>query len=860
MRSGVITGGVLVSGLALVAAMPAVAAERQVLPADVVPLHYDVAIMPDAAALSFSGEVGTDVQVATTTGRIVVNAADLVLDSATLDGKTPLTIAIDKAAETATLTAPGMIAPGRHRVTIRWHGAISKFTSGFFALDYDDAAGTKKRMIATKFEPAAARRFMPLWDEPARKASYTLTADVPATDLALSNTPVAKEVTLPGGRKRVTFAKTPKMSSYLLFFASGDLERLSRKDGKVEVGIVTRRGVASRGQEALDTAVQLLPYYNSYFGAEYPIAKLDLIAGPGSGSFSAMENWGAIFFFENALLLDPASITESARQQIYSVVAHEMAHQWFGNLVTMDWWNDLWLNEGFASWMATTATSRFHPEWKPWLGSQIDRAGAMRLDALPGTHPVIQDVASGPAANQAFDGITYGKGEAVIRMLEAYVGAMPFQRGVQAYMAAHAYGNTVNDDLWTSIEAASGQPVAAIAADFLGQAGVPLVNVAGGGPVSQGRFSFDPAATAGRWTLPLTIRPLAGGSGQPWLMTAATTRLPTAAPTLVNAGQAAYARVSYAAPAYAPVLAAFPSLPAADQIGLLSDAWALGQAGKGPAARALELARALPADADPLAWTQALSAIGETTGLEAGTPGDAAWQGWVRATVAAPFARLGWTAKPGESANDAILREALIYTLGRADEPTVLVEAKRRFAGWQRDRASLPAALVDPVLILAGRNADAATFAMFRSAAKAEADPERKAALYAYMAGVRDPALAAEMLTIATGGEAPPARAARLVAQVARVHPDLAWTHALATLPAVAPNLDLRQRFQYLPSVASGSASAARADELHAIAARDFPEGSRRFADQAEAGIRQRARLKQTMLPKVDRWIASSGR
>src|SRR3569623_3193823 len=219
--------------------------------------------------------------------------------------------------------------------------------------------------------------------------------------MADGNMPAASSKPLPGGMKEVRFQTTPTMSSYLLLFALGDFDRITKPAAGREVGVVVSRGNGSKGQFALDAEAQILPYYNDYFGTPYPLPKLDNVGGPGQSQFfSAMENWGAIFTFEYSILNDPAITSEGGRQRIFGTEAHEMAHQWFGNLVTMKWWDDLWLNAGFASWMATRAADHFHPEWHAWLGSQLDRAGAMRLDALPGTHPVIQDVASGPAANQ----------------------------------------------------------------------------------------------------------------------------------------------------------------------------------------------------------------------------------------------------------------------------------------------------------------------------------------------------------------------------------------------------------------------------------------------------------------------------
>ncbi|WP_229507659.1 M1 family metallopeptidase [Massilia sp. Dwa41.01b] len=275
------------------------------------------------------------------------------------------------------------------------------------------------------------------------------------------------------------FAPTPAMSTYLLFFALGDFERATTTVDGTELGVVTRRGSLPQAAFALESSGAILREYNDYFGVRYPLPKLDNVAGPGrSQFFGAMENWGAIFTFEYALLLDPAISTQRDKQEIFATAAHEMAHQWFGDLVTMRWWDDLWLNEGFASWMESRMTARLHPEWNTALDTVNGRDAAMRRDALATTHPVVQHVATVEQASQAFDEITYQKGEAVIRMLEAYVGEDAWRRGVRAYMREHAYGNTASNDLWRQIERAAARPVTQIAHDFTLQPGVPLVRVA----------------------------------------------------------------------------------------------------------------------------------------------------------------------------------------------------------------------------------------------------------------------------------------------------------------------------------------------------------------------------------------------
>ena len=366
----------------------------------------------------------------TAVDHIVLNAADLTIGRVALSDVSEVPkLVLDGTQETASFVFQEPIAPGRYVLSIDFTGKIYQQVSGFFAIDYDTPQG-KRRALFTQFQNADARRFVPSWDEPARKAVFALTVVAPKGEMAISNMPVAETTEVGGEQVKVRFADSPKMSSYLLFLALGDLERLTLKAGEVEVGVVARRGEIAKAKFALDAAAKLVGYYNDYFDVPYPLPKLDLVAVPGQSQFfGAMENWGAIRYLDRYLLLDPKLSTERDKQNIFITVAHEIAHQWFGNLVTMAWWDDLWLNEGFASWMENKSTDYFHPEWNVWLGTAALQQSAMVLDARSGTHPVVTPIRDVFEAAGAFDDITYQKGQAVVRMLEAYVGEIGLSRG-----------------------------------------------------------------------------------------------------------------------------------------------------------------------------------------------------------------------------------------------------------------------------------------------------------------------------------------------------------------------------------------------------------------------------------------------
>jgi aminopeptidase N len=448
------------------------------------PLHYRIDVVPDAANLVFSGTTSIDLEVYERTDALTLHANELAFTMARLmraDGlgaPIPLEAEVDAEDQTVRLEADQPIEPGAYRVDLSYTGKIQTQATGLFALDYPDKrTGQTVRGLFTQFEAPDARRFAPIFDEPSYKATFDLSATVPANQMAISNMPVAGEETLPGGRKRVTFRTSPKMSSYLLFFALGDFERMSaRGPGGVDIGIVSPTGSGEQARSALESTGPLLEYYTDYFGVPYPLPKLDNVAAPGQSQFfGAMENWGAILTFERFLLIDPTITSPQIQNYQYTALAHEIAHQWFGDIVTMAWWDDLWLNEGFASWMETKASARFRPDWFPLLTRVNGRETAMGLDGFSTTHPVIQQIRTVSETNQAFDAISYSKGEAVIAMLEAYAGEDVWRQGIRTYMQRHRYGNTTSDDLWRAVEEAGAAGLVDIAHDFTLQPGVPLV-------------------------------------------------------------------------------------------------------------------------------------------------------------------------------------------------------------------------------------------------------------------------------------------------------------------------------------------------------------------------------------------------
>ncbi len=862
--------------LLLAAALPSFAAapagvqdvvDRNVLPGNVVPVHYDLAVTPDVPRMRFTGVVRIELDVLQATRTIELNAADLQFSQAALAGRRDAPrVALDAARETATLTFVTPVDPGRHVLTIAYSGKINSNAAGLFALDYGSGR-SRKQALYTQFENSDARRFLPCWDEPARKATFTLTATVPAAEMAVSNMPVGSTETLSHGLKRVHFLDSPKMSSYLLFFAEGDFQRITRMVDGVEIGVVVKQGDIDQARFALDAASHLLPYYESYFDVKYPLPKLDLVAGPGASQFfEAMENWGAIFFFEQDLLVDSDS-GRGDQRDVYIDIAHEMAHQWFGELVTMQWWDDLWLNEGFASWMEIKATDHFHPEWHLWLDAQNEKDEAMGLDAREGTHPVIQPILDVVQANQAFDTITYLKGQAIVRMLENYVGEQTFRDGVRAYIKAHAYGNTVSDDLWRALDQVSGQRIIDIAHDFTLQAGVPLIraeSAASGIRLRQDRFAEDDwGKRPTDWHVPVIEQSL--GSEPPWhgIVSGSIPEDIAGAASqgaIVNSGQSGYFRSLYAPELMQQLMSQYGSLAANDELGLINDSYALGAAGYEPLTDFLSLlARAQPG-MDPSVVKTCAEKLRSLDSLYEDLPDQAQFRAFGRRVLHPIFAQVGWTVSHGESQNVTLLRESLLATLSRIDDEDVIAGARSRFASYLRDPSTLSGDTRGSVLDIVAEHSDPATWERLHAMARHTGSSLEKQFLYQLLGSARDASLARRALEITLTDEAPVTIRPEIIASVAERHPELAFDFALAHLDAVMSAIEPDSRTVFIPQLVSHSWNTVLIPRLRAYADAHIPPTARGSVVEAEAEIAFRASIRSQRLPIVSHWLDVAAR
>ena len=835
------------------------------LPKTVVPIHYALDLTPHLDKLSFAGSELVDIEVTEPTAQLLLNAVDMTIEAAAADGEAAVDVALDRAAQTVTFTFTHPIAAGRHKLHISFAGHINRFSRGLFVVDYPTAEG-RKRMISSHLEPADARRIFPSWDEPAFKASIALTVAVPQAFLAVSNMPVAHEEPIGDGKKRVVFQPTPRMSTYLFVLAAGDLERTTADVGGVTVGVVATRGNSVHGRYALDAASELLRYFNDYFGATYPLPKLDLIAVPG-GFGGAMENWGGITFFESRLLFDPTTSASDARRGIFGIIAHEMAHQWFGDLVTMAWWDNIWLNEGFASWMQAKAADALHPDWQSRLNGNGFKQAAMSEDARRTTHPIQQPIANESEAMAAFDSITYAKGQALIRMMENYLGEETFRAGIRAYMKQHAYSNTTTADLWAALQGTSGKPVTSIAAAYTEQGGIPLVvaETSCTGDIQrlairQERFTVhDPSPEPQRWQVPV-VRGGAGGTPDRTVLLDGTTEIAAGRcgdPVKLNLGDVGYYRVQYDATMLAALMRSIDRLAPADRANLVSDTWALVEAGRIEPPAFFDLVERLIGDDNRAVTEHIIRALTRIDHLEWQRPERAAFQAYGHAVLRPVLDRIGWDAVPSEPIDYAPLRSRLIGVLGNFGDDAVIAEAKRRFAKFVGDPTSLPTALRETVTGLVGRYADRAIYNTLLALARGSTNTDERVRYYMAAASARDPALAEETLAIALTDELPTSLVGRLISQVASQgeHRDLAWNFVKANFATLAAKQGPSFQNNFPANLIANFTDAAHAAELANFAPAQATSGGRLVAARAYERIMTAADFSVQQLPAINEWV-----
>ncbi len=701
------------------------------LPNNVRPDRYALTLEPDLGRFTFAGRVIIDVEILRPTAIIVLNAAELEIESCRFTSSgadmCPETT-LDEKAETAAFTFDSALPAGPAKLEIAFTGEINDRLRGFYRSRYTDAQGEERYLATTQFEATDARRAFPCWDEPSLKASFEVTLVVPSELAVVSNTMIADEADEGGGLKRVRFDETPVMSTYLLAFVVGDLKSVERtaEDGAL-VRVWATAGKESQGEFAVETSVKLLSYFNDYFGIPYPLEKLDHVAIPDFAA-GAMENWGAVTYREVALLVDPGQTSAQARQRIAAIISHEMAHMWFGDLVTMAWWNDLWLNESFASWIGDKAVDWLFPEWEMWTQFVSgDTNAALGLDGLRSSHPIEQEVKDPAEIGQLFDAISYSKGGSILRMLEQFLGEATFREGLRRYIARHQYRNAVTRDLWDALGEASGRPVAEMMDSWAQQTGYPVLDV-GTAPVeggvelhvSQERFVYerlvDPGAAEDTvWHVPVTVA-ASGGEAASTLVDSpqASIRLPEGAGEgwiKVNPDQVGFYRVNYTSAGWERLRPAVEGMEvsAIDRLGLQDDAFALARAGYLPVTQFLSLARSYVNETNAIVWGDLSANFGLLDLLVSDEPFYGSFSEMMREVYGPAGERVGWQARPEERELDAIMRSTILGQLGKYDDEATLDTAWSLFTGYVDDPASVHPDIRGVVFNLAAKQGDEST-------------------------------------------------------------------------------------------------------------------------------------------------------
>jgi puromycin-sensitive aminopeptidase len=841
------------------------------LPRDVRPTAYDAALSIDPDARSFGGSARVDLVLDAPRDELVLHAAGLDVREARLRTAGPQLAPVEirpvAASETVVLRFPSPVPRGGATLEIAWTGRMTEGLRGLYP------AGPG--IAATQFEAADARRVFPCFDEPGFKATWRLSIEAPKGIAILSNGAPAREEDL-GSRRRVHFAQTPPLPTYLVALVAGGLDAHPP---------VTVRGVPVRtfaqpeklpltgfGQ---DVAVEVLPRLEDYFGVPYAFGKLDQVGLPEFEA-GAMENAGLVTYREVALLLDPATASLAQKKRVAEVVTHELAHQWFGNWVTMTWWDDLWLNEAFATWMAFKIVDAWNPAWRVWLEFDQGKAAAMHLDALRSTHPIRAEIHDVAEAGEAFDLITYEKGGAVLRMIEGYLGEDRFREGIRLYMRRHARGNAVADDLWAALGEASREPVVELANAWIGQPGFPLVRVERAGRtlrIEQRRFFSDPAAAAGgdggaAWPVPLVLRVddgeravearvlLAGrtaevtlaGEGEPAFVVA-------------NAGATGFYRVAHDPASLAALVRHLPRLATAERIALLSDEWALVRAGEREIGAFLDLCAGFGGEEDHAVLDELvgrLSAIEHRLVAEADRP---ALQAFVARLFRPQLEGTGWDAPPNEPDAVRLRRAAAVRALGLVGrDPAVISEARARLDRWLAgERAALEPNLHDVAVTVAARAGDGARFEGFRGLFARETDPAFRRRYLLALASFEAPALVARGVDLGFTDEVPLQDVASFVGALlgSRAAREPAWARVrgdwerLRGRLAQAPML-LRRVVEAMGALVERR----HLEEAEAFLGAHPVEEARQAIAQTLERLRQDVELRERTAAALGRWLA----
>lgn len=839
------------------------------------PQHYDIFLSPDLDNFTFEGSETIDLKILQPTTQLVLHSAELEVFSAEIihgkNTETAKKITYNKEEETVTFHFGKKISQGKATLKIIFAGILNNKMRGFYRSRYEHN-GKTYHMGVTQFESTDARRAFPCFDEPEHKATFDVSLKVPSDRTVISNT-IEKEVAEhDGGYKTVKFATTPKMSSYLLAFIVGHFEFIeaTTKEGVV-VRVYVTPGKKSQATFALECASKIMSFYHDYFGIDYPLATMDLIAIPDFAN-GAMENWGAVTYRETALLVDDANTSLVNKQWVALVIAHELAHQWFGNLVTMEWWTHLWLNEGFASFMEYHAVDKLFPEWHIWTQFIFaEQAKALSLDGLLNTHAIEIPVHHPAEINEIFDAVSYSKGASVIRMLEGYVGENDFKKGLQHYLKKHQYSNTKTNDLWVALEKVSKKPVSKIMKNWTGKPGYPLVSVnrvKDGLLFSQERFfssKLSERKDRTLWSIPFHVAISDEKNPQEVLMSKKIHLLKRAQSPdwiKVNAFDTSFIRVNYDTDELlalkTPILNRDKSFGEEGRFAIIRDAFALVESGHVSTEKALDLVSAYKDETSYIVWAEIVTHLLEIKSLLYGKEIYEDFRMYACYVLKKIGKEVGWSKKKNEKHEDTLLRSAILLALGSFGDKATIEKARERFAKFQKDRI-LESDLRATVFVLTAENGTKKDFDFFMKFYKDSPSEEEKDRAMRALCSFSDPRLLRIVLDYAFTEEVRAQDAFKTIYFLANnpAGRDIAWSYVKENWETIVRRFEGSNLFARFISPFSRFITTDEAKDVENFFKKHAVLGIERTVAQTIEKIRSNADLLNRDLPKIVSFLKS---
>jgi aminopeptidase N len=850
------------------------------LPAGTAPLGYAAELWIDPAKDTFKGKMEIEISSKGEESTVWLNAKELKVESAAArraDGGEPVPAAAAVAgSDFVRISFQRNLPPGSWILSLEYKGRIDlKDTEGLFRQREGD-----DWYVFSQFESIFARRVFPCFDEPGFKVPWQLTLHVPKSLVAVSNTPIRSETEEAGGTRKVVFERTKPLPSYLIALGVGPFDVVpagTAGRNHVRIRMIVPKGRGADVRWAVESTRPILELLENYFDTPYPYEKLDHLVIPETVGFGAMENPGLVTYVSTAILAKPSDETIRFRRRYADICAHETAHQWFGDLVTMAWWDDVWLNEAFATWMGSKIIDRWKPEWGSRASRPGTRARAMDADSLVTARRIRQPIESNDDIENAFDSITYQKGSEVLDMFESWVGEETFRKGVHEYLKAHAFGNATAADFVGSIASAAKKPeVNAAFFSFLDQPGLPLVTAelaCSGGPprlfLSQKRFlpTGSTGSTKETWRLPVCARTgEAGTSAVCTLLTEerGTLALPGSCPerVVVNAASAGYYRVLYKGSMLGKVLAdSGKHLSTAERVGILTDVAALARTGDVPMATALALVPAFAGDPDRQVVEAVVRVAASPRDLFVSDELRPNYRRFIADTFGARARALGFTSKPGEDEDTKLLRSAVVGLVAEdAEDPALVFEATSLTKKWLADHSAVEPETLPTVLTVAARNGDAELFTAFLTEAKASKDRRERWLLLTALGAFRDPSVQKLALNLTLSRDFD-ARESLIVLRAAtsdRVTREGAWAFLKANFDALAARLP-RDSPAGFPQLAAGFSDEAHRADVAAFfkdKALNYTGGPRRLAQSLEQ-IHLKAALRASQQESVAGFLRS---